>query len=208
MKRMIMFPALLLLVVTARAWDFSGSNRMTLWSSQPGSKISYKENCDLRLTGTIKKDVGIEAGLRFLADQETWDDQPLFTGFSKRYLQIKAGNVAARIGSYYAALGRGLVLNCANEQTAKIDRDMEGALVTAWRDDLGEARLLLGRIRENTRELDTSKTYLGGEVKLSRFTPATLGLTYLRANAGGPSSDPSFGKPVEELYSGSLAGDR
>ena len=128
----------------------------------------------------------LEAGLRFLTDQENWDDQPMFTGFSKRYLQVKKDFLTARVGTYYSTLGRGLVLNCANELAAKIDRDLEGATAAVSLDNIGDARFLMGRIRENTREIDTSKTYVGGEVKLNRLAFAVVGGTYLRANAALP----------------------
>lgn len=205
---------LLAFALPAAAWDFSGNNQATIWVSRGDSLsggayniLQYREACDLRLAGRVKDGIRLEAGLKFLYDQETWDDQPLFSGFSKRYLQLKTDMLTARIGTYYVALGRGLVLNCANEQAAKIDRQLDGAMASASVDGLGDARLLFGRISENTRELDTSMTYLGIELKFTKLASITPGLAYLRANAAGQGSDPSLGKPVEETYSGSLAGN-
>lgn len=189
----------------ARGWDFSGSNQAALWTAQPDYRTSYREYCDLRLSGALRS-VTLTAGVRFLADQEAWDDPALFTGFSKRYLQVRTEHVTAQAGTYYATLGRGLVLNCVNEQAAKIDRDLEGLSASGSLEGWGEARVLMGRIRENMREIDTTRTYAGGEVKLTVLPPLTLGGAYLRANAAGPSTDPSFGRPVEESYSGSLGG--
>jgi len=196
---------------SAPAWDLSGNNQATSWISQANSGNSYdvfhyKEACDLRLAGSLKDGLKLEAGLKFLYDQETWDDDPLFSGFSKRYLQLKTDLLAARIGNYYATLGRGLALNCANEQAAKIDRYLDGVMVSASLENLGDARLLFGRIKENTRELDTSKTYLGTELKFTKLSSITPGLVYLRANAAGPGADPSLGQPVDEMYSGNLSG--
>ncbi|MDQ7798136.1 MAG: DUF6029 family protein [Candidatus Edwardsbacteria bacterium] len=211
MRIIITLSALIMLSGSARAWDISGGNQATIWASQADSTnaynvLHYKEDCDLRLSGSLKDDIKVEAGLKFLYDQERWDDQPVFSGISKRYLQLRTEDLSARAGTYYATLGRGLVLNCANEQAAKIDRYLDGALVSASLEDLGDARLLFGRIRENTVELDTSKTYFGTEIKMTRFAFITPGLTYLRANAAGPALDPSFGKPADEQYSGILGG--
>jgi hypothetical protein len=205
MKKAVVIFAIIISAGTAGAWTFSGVNQMTLWSSQPGSKMDYRAHCDLRLAGEAGKDVSLEAGLRFLTDQENWDDQPMFTGFSKRYLQVKKDYMTARVGTYYSTLGRGLVLNCANELGAKIDRDLEGATAAVSLDNIGDARFLMGRIRENTREIDTSKTYVGGEIKLNRLAFAVVGGTYLRGNAAGPSGSASMGKPVDEIYSGNLS---
>jgi hypothetical protein len=204
MKRSVII-VLLAFTAVAHAWDFSGNNQVNGWSAQPGYQLSYKEYCDLRLAGGLKKDIGIEAGLRFLIDQETWDDAAMFRGFSKRYIQVKTGDMAVRAGTYYATLGRGLTLNCINETAAKTDRDLEGVLVSGALPEWADGRLLFGRIRENTVELDSSRTYAGGEVRLLRLKPVTIGGTYLRANAAGLSQDASFGKPVDELYSGTAA---
>ena len=212
MRNSLIILSLLAFVSPAAAWDLSGSNQAAIWLSQdvPGrayNVLQYREGCDLRLAGSLKDGLKLEAGLKFLYDQETWDDDPLFSGFAKRYLQLRTDMLAARIGTYYATLGRGLVLNCANEQAAKIDRYLDGALVSASLDNWGDGRLLFGRIKENTRELDTSKTYLGTELKFTRFSSIIPGLVYLRANAAGPGGDPSLGKPVDEQYSGSLSGN-
>lgn len=211
MRKMLLTLALMAAVSAAAAWDLSGNNQAVLWISQNGSDslyntLHYKEACDLRINGSLKQGIKAEIGLGFLSDQETWDDDQLFSGFSKRYLQLKTGMLSVRIGTYHAVLGRGLVLNCANEQAAKTDRYLDGAMAGASWEDWGEARLLLGRIKENTRELDTSKTYLGTELKLTRLSTLMPGLAYLRANADGQGTDPSLGKPVEEHYSGSLSG--
>lgn len=211
MRIIITLSALIMLSGSAGAWDLSGNSQATIWVSQADSDnvynvLHYKEACDLRLSGSLKDDIRVEAGLNFLSDQESWDDQPVFSGISQRYLQLKTENLSARVGTYYATLGRGLVINCTDQQAAKIDRYLDGGLVSASWEDLGDARLLFGRIRENTVELDTSKTYFGTEIKMTRFAFITPGLTYLRANAAGPAMDPSFGRPADELYSGSLGG--
>jgi len=205
MKKAMLALVLTISAGSAGAWTFSGANQMTLWSSQPGSRMDYRAHCDLRLSGAVGQDISLEAGLRFLTDQETWDDLPMYTGFSRRYLQIKKGYLTARVGTFYSTLGRGLVLNCANELAAKIDRDLEGAAAAVSLDNIGDARFLMGRIRENTREIDTSKTYVGGEIKITRLSFAAVGGTYLRANVAGPAGDPSLGKPVDEIYSGNLS---
>ncbi len=211
MRHFIIILCLIPLAGRAAAWDLSGGNQAAIWVSQADSDslynvLHYREGCDLRLSGSLKNDIGVEAGMSLLYDQERWDDQPVFSGISKRYLRLKTENLSVRVGTYYATLGRGLVLNCANEQAAKIDRYLDGALASASLEDLGDARLLFGRIRENTVEMDTAKTYLGTEIKTTGFSFLTAGLAYLRANAAGPAVDPSFGKPADEQYSGSLGG--
>jgi len=202
---------LMALAGEAAAWDLSGGNQAAIWVSQADTDslynvLHYREGCDLRLSGDLKDHIKLDAGLKFLYDQERWDDQPVFSGISRRYLQLKTENLSARAGTYYATLGRGLVLNCVNQQAAKVDRYLDGGLASASWEDLGDARLLFGRIMENTVELDTAKTYFGTEIKLTRLSSATVGLAYLRSNAAGPALDPSFGKPADEQYSGSLGG--
>jgi hypothetical protein len=196
----------------AAAWDLSGNNQSIIWISKNEADsrynvLQYREACDLRISGTIKQGVKAEVGLRFLSDQETWDDGPMFSGFSKRYLQLKFELLTARAGTYYATLGRGLVLNCANEQAAKIDRYLDGAMVAGSLENIGEARLVFGRIFENTKELDTTRTYLGAELKYTELQTIVPGLAYLRSNAAGEVSGTSLGRPVAEQYSGSLSGN-
>jgi|GEM_PF-1508623 hypothetical protein len=211
MKYLLSMLTLLAVSSAATAWDLSGNNQSILWISQSESDslyniLYYKETCDLRINGSLKQGIKAEIGIRFLSDQETWDDQPMFNGFSKRYLLLRSDYLTTRAGTYYATMGRGLVLNCTNEQAAKIDRYLDGVLVSGSLEEIGDARLLFGRVIENTRELDTTRSYLGAELKYSGLSFLTPGLAYLRSNAAGEASGTSLGKPVSEQYSGSLAG--
>lgn len=206
MKRALI--ALMLMACTAApaaAWDISGANQSILWlSTQQGSGLSYLDRFDLRSEGSLPGGLSAELGLRYLADQEQWDDPTILHGIAKRYAAVRHKSVSARAGTFYATLGRGLLLNCIDEPRVKIDRDLDGIMVDAAYGTMVEGRLLSGQARQNSRPLDTTRTFSGGQVKLTPFSQVSLGAGYLRANAGGRLSDPSFAQPVEESYCGNL----
>lgn len=190
---------------TAAAWDISGANQTALWlRTQQGSGLSYRDRFDLRAAGALPGGLSAELGLRYLADQEQWDDATILHGIAKRWAAVRRKEVSARIGTYHAALGRGLLLNCVDESRVGIDRDLDGVLVDAAWGGLLEGRLLSGQARQNSRPIDTSRTYAGGQLRVTPLPFLAVGAGYLRANAGGRLSDPSFSEPVEEGFGGNL----
>ena len=190
----------------AAGWDVSGSNRASLWAAtEHGTGLAYLDRFDLRAAGDLPGGLSVDLGLRYLADQEQWDDPTIMHGIAKRYAAVRRKEVSARIGTYHAALGRGLLLNCVDEPRVKVDRDLDGLLVDAAWGGLLEGRLLTGQARQNSRPLDTTRTFSGGQVRLTPVPFLAVGAGYLRANAGGRLSDPSFGQPVEETFGPNLA---
>ena len=196
------------LALASAAWalSLSGYCRTGTWiQADEGYGLSYAIASDLQLSGPLMKNLDFRAGLRYTLDDEPWETSNRMREITKRYLLLEHERISARIGTYNATLGRGLILSCLDEPRLKVDRDIEGVLVDGNFRDLIEGRALAGRIRENFVEIDTTRTYAGFQINLTPWRSLILGGAYLRANAAGRTADPSFGKPVEELFGGGVA---
>jgi len=201
--KIIILLAALSLAAEAWAWNLNGNNQADFWLSQPGYSLSYREVLDLNLKGRLTNDLGIAGGIRYQQDEEVWADTATFRGLSKKYLLLQSDQVSLWLGNYYAVLGRGLILNCVNDDRVRLDRDLDGGyLKTGYRDWL-EIKGLTGRVQENTARINAS-TYLGGQAMVSPWETVDIGGIYLRANSSDRTSDVNYNKPAEESFGGAL----
>ncbi|MEW6685806.1 MAG: DUF6029 family protein [Candidatus Edwardsbacteria bacterium] len=126
------------------------------------------------------------------------EDTLTFTGINKRFFEYQRNNFEARVGNCYATFGSGLVLRTFEDQRIHLDRDFEGGkIIGLWRDLEGTA--LAGKPNKdwsNQRE----DLFCGLEVKVNLSQNYNLGGSYLRLVATGNVNDPSWSKPVEELF--------
>ena len=203
MKKIVfIIMAVVLIVPNLYAWNFAGSNQTEMWI-QPGYSLSYKEILDMNLKGTIDNGLEIKAGLRYLQDDEIWNDSTVFKGISKKFLELQKDGMKLRLGNYYAALGRGIILNCVNDNLVKLDRELEGGLFNGGYNELLEIKALAGQVFENTSRID-SRSYYGGEIKLTPLGILDIGGAYLRANASDRPKDINYNKPAEESFGGNI----
>lgn len=183
------------------ALDLSGNNNAGFWLSQPGYALAYREAIDLTAKGKLERGYRLTLGLRYLQDQEIWDDSTTSDGISKRYLELENGTVDLRVGNYYATLGRGLVLNCIEDRRIKIDRELDGGYLRLDAGKGVQLKGIAGKAFENSVRLD-NRSYAGGEIRYEPLDLANLGGLYLRANASGDPGDPNYNSLAEESYGG------
>jgi len=203
MKKILIATALFALCGQAGAWDFKGNNRADFWLSQPGYSLAYKEVLDLSLRGSLKNDIGLSAGIRYTQDEELWNDTTTYRGVSKKFVEISRGDLSLQLGNYYASLGRGLILNCLNDERVKLDRDMEGGCLKTSYGGLLEGKGVIGRAFENTTPLNGG-TLLGGQVVFNPWEIVDIGGIYLRTNASDRTDDVNYNKPAQESFGGTL----
>jgi hypothetical protein len=191
------------LAAEAWAWSLNGNNQADFWLSQPGYSLSYREVLDINLKGRLTNDLGIAGGIRYQQDEEVWADTATFRGISKKYLLLQSDQMSLKLGNYYAVLGRGLILNCVNDERVKLDRDIDGGYLKTGYGDWLEIKGLTGRAQENTARINAS-TYLGGQAMVSPWETVDIGGIYLRANSSDRTSDVNYNKPTEESFGGAL----
>jgi len=193
--------AILLAAAPLSGVEFSGANRLSAWLSQPGYSLQYKEQCDLRLSGAMANGLTYTAGIRYLQDEERWEDTVMVRGITKRFVGLERKNLSLRLGNSYATLGKGLVFSCLNDDRVKLDRDLDGALAAGSYGGIVAGRVAAGRIRQNTVDIGP-RTNLAGEVVLTPLGFVSLSGLYFRADAADQPDDPSLGKPAEEAFGG------
>jgi hypothetical protein len=204
MKRLVFIIAFVLSAIAdVHAWNIAGSNQAEIWISQPGYSLSYKEMLDLNLKGSLDNGIDIKAGIRYQQDEEVWNDSTISKGVSKKFIDLQKDGIKLRLGNYYTALGRGLIINCVNDNQVKLDREIEGGLFGGNYGEMLEMRVLAGQVFENAVRIDSS-SYYGGETRLFLWDKLDIGGTYLRANASGRPKDINFNKPAEESFGGNI----
>ncbi|MCK4413361.1 MAG: hypothetical protein KAY32_07455 [Candidatus Eisenbacteria sp.] len=181
----------------------SGGNHIRVWIEDPDREASYLNQFDLQFTRGAWT---VAARLEF--DEEERLDPESSLGIRRRYAEYHGDAATLRAGTFYATFGRGLLLRSEEDETVRIDRDLDGVHGTLhWRTMEGQA--FVGQPRnDDTHERDDLLS--GAEMNLRLRPRLRIGAGYVRMDtrdeeaSEAHESDLAPGKPVEELFGGHI----
>jgi hypothetical protein len=187
--------------------EISLTNQLQAWVDDTTRAASYLDLCDLQ----VSRGPWLIGG-RFEFDEETRLDPQRVTGVTRRFAEYRDEHVTLRGGTFYATLGRGLLLRAEEDAAVRLDRDIDGVYHAArWR--ALDGQVLIGRPR-NDRTYQRDDLLAGAELGVQAGPALHLGAGYLRRDAstpagGGTVAGPAgLGRPGEELAGGSARWQR
>jgi hypothetical protein len=195
----------------ARAQDeepttsISGANSGQVWVAEGSRAATYLERFDLQVE---RGPWAIAARLEY--DEEARVDKEHFAGIARRYAAYTGDAANLRAGTFYATFGRGLLLRAEEDETVRVDRDIDGVLGSVqWRAIQGQA--FVGRPRHDVTH-EREDLLSGAELSVRAMPGLRLGSGYVRLDAdpadfaseqeGNKELEP--GSPAEELLGGNV----
>jgi hypothetical protein len=190
--------------------NLCGTNRAAIWIADTSRAASYLNQFDLQLTRGPWL-----VGARLEFDEEARLDPEPFSGLRRRFAEYRGPHADLRVGTFYATFGRGLLLRAEEDETVRLDRDLDGARgAFHWRSLTGQA--VIGRPRDDkTHRRDNLLS--GLDVRVGLLPALKVGAGYVRRDAsrtekkneeGTSLEDIRLGEPVEELVGGNLQWSR
>ncbi|MBD3237464.1 MAG: hypothetical protein GF330_12230 [Candidatus Eisenbacteria bacterium] len=205
-------PGAAVLVPVAQAQDglfgggggnLSASNQMRVWVADSSRAASYLNDFDLQYAQGPWF-----IGVRLELDEEDRYDPERLLEIKRRFAEYRDETINVRAGHFYATFGRGLLLRAQEDETVRLDRDIDG-LYGAVRWSALDGQGFIGRPR-NDESYMREDLLSGAAFGVRPHRSLRLGGGYVRYDAADPldadasADDAHLGRPLEELVGANL----
>ena len=192
--------------------NLCGTNRAAIWIADTSRAAAYLNQFDLQFARGPWL-----IGARLEYDEEGRLDLERSSGLRRRFAEYRGTHADLRVGTFYATFGRGLLLRAEEDETVRLDRDLDGARGAIHGRSLA-AQAVIGRPRQDESPYRRDDVLSGLDVRMALLPALTVGAGYVRRDAShtekeieaGISLEDSlpWGEPVEELVGGNLRWSR